>query len=446
MKKLLSLFLALTLLLSLSALTFAAPAADALVAMEAMERFLVDNGKLKLTENLNLGYDDIPWRYFYIDFDCDDIPELVRCYMRDALQCSMDIFAAKKLSHGGGVEKVASFVDDGYHLFGGGTDRLYRLGRFADGTYGVSCFMPVYAEVNDGEALSETTVYYAYRDGAFSKTAENGFDTLDVFYTGPFAYYAPEDFSACVSAQKLIVDGKEIFCEKYNILGSNYFKLRDVAMLLNGTQAQFSVGWDGETGVVNIAPGESYVPVGGELTPGADKSASAVPSAQTILVNGFSRSDLSVFNLDGNNFFKLRDLGAALGFRVEYAATKNAAVIDTSPRRSTLKDGDYHLLLKEYTDSDFREEGSGIYCNVVVVEFMGEYDEYDSAPIYEPTGEKGVVFLPGSLRILNYHFVEPVIWSPMQLRENVDVLSPWNYFTVTITNGDVTAFKIEYHP
>ena len=328
MKKLLTLALALTLLLA-----FAVPAlagTESRAAVEAMERFMADNGKTKLTEDLSIEYYDNLWSYHYVDFDGDGVPELVRCYLRDAMQASMDVFAARRLTHGYGVEKVARFVDDGYHLFGGGTDHIYRLGRFADGTCGVSCFMPVYAEENDGETVSETTVYYAYRDGAFYETAENGFEALDVFDSGPFAYYVPEDFGACVSAQKLIVDGREIACEKYNILGSNYFRLRDVAALLNGTPAQFSVGWDGETGVVSIVPGAPYAPEEGDLRIGADKSASAQPSGQTVTIDGFERRDLTAFNLEGNNFFRLRDLGEALGFAVDYDAAANAAIVTTA--------------------------------------------------------------------------------------------------------------------
>ena len=329
MKKLLPLLLSLVLLLSLAAPSFAATDADARAALEAMERFLADNGKGKQTEDLNLEYDDVPWRYYYIDFDHDGIPELLRVYMRDALQSAMDVFAARRLTHGIGVEKVASFVDDGYHLFGGGTDRLYRLGSFLDGTYGVACFMPVYAAENDGETVSESCAYFAYRDGAFVETAENGFAELDVYDAGPFAFFAPGGFGACVSAQNLTVDGVQKNVEKYNILGSNYFKLRDIAMLLNGTPAQFSIGWDEASGVISITPGEPYAPVGGELTVGADKSASAIPSAQTVKIDGWTRSDLTVFNLEGNNFFKLRDLGAALGFLVSYDAATNTAVVSS---------------------------------------------------------------------------------------------------------------------
>ena len=133
--------------------------------------------------------------------------------------------------------------------------------------------------------------------------------------------------SVCLSPQKLTVDGKGIDCEKYNIDGSNYFKLRDLAYLLNGTGSQFSVGWNDQTKTVSITTGKAYTADGSELKTGTDKSKTAQISAQTILINGKVRSDLSVYNIGGNNFFKLRDLGTALGFFVSYDAAADTAVV-----------------------------------------------------------------------------------------------------------------------
>ncbi|MBP5780094.1 MAG: hypothetical protein J6X34_02530, partial [Clostridia bacterium] len=131
-----------------------------------------------------------------------------------------------------------------------------------------------------------------------------------------------------LSAQKLTCEGKSIECEKYNIDGSNYFKLRDIACLLNGTVSQFSVGWDSEAKVVSIVTGEAYEPNGGELDLSAgDQSATAVPSSQTVKINGIERTDLAVYNIGGSNFFKLRELGGALGFFVDYDRETNTAVI-----------------------------------------------------------------------------------------------------------------------
>lgn len=120
------------------------------------------------------------------------------------------------------------------------------------------------------------------------------------------------------SNQKLSVDGKDVTCDIYNIDGSNYFKLRDLAHVLNGTGSQFAVGYDNATRTVTVTTGAAYEPNGTELVIGEDKAASAVPSTQTILVDGVANASLSAYNIGGNNFFKLRELGDALGFDVDY--------------------------------------------------------------------------------------------------------------------------------
>ena len=51
--------------------------------------------------------------------------------------------------------------------------------------------------------------------------------------TVSFAY--PAFTSARLSPQSVIVNGETVAMEVYNIDGSNYFKLRDIAMLLSGT-------------------------------------------------------------------------------------------------------------------------------------------------------------------------------------------------------------------
>ncbi len=130
-----------------------------------------------------------------------------------------------------------------------------------------------------------------------------------------------------LSAQRLTVDGREIACERYNIDGSNYFKLRDIAYLLANSSAKFSVGYDAEKGLVTVLSGQEYEPTGTELKLGEDKSAQTQPSGQRLLVNGREREGLTVYNIGGNNFFKLRDLGDMLGFEVDYDVKTNTAVI-----------------------------------------------------------------------------------------------------------------------
>ena len=133
-----------------------------------------------------------------------------------------------------------------------------------------------------------------------------------------------------LSPQNLTVDGRAVECEKYNIDGSNYFKLRDIAYLLSGTANQFEVGYDADSRTVTITSGLPYTPNGEELVVGLDKSETAKPSTQTIKINGVVNSGISAYNLAGNNFFKLRDLGEVLGFEVDYDQATNTAIILSS--------------------------------------------------------------------------------------------------------------------
>jgi len=119
------------------------------------------------------------------------------------------------------------------------------------------------------------------------------------------------------SSQKLKVNGEEKATEVYNVNGSNYFKLRDIAALLTGTGSQFNVEYNEAARTVIVTTGAAYTPQEGDLTTGTDKSASIVRSSQTIQIDGAAVS-LAAYNFGGNNFFKLRDLGEKLGFGVDY--------------------------------------------------------------------------------------------------------------------------------
>ncbi len=141
---------------------------------------------------------------------------------------------------------------------------------------------------------------------------------------------APGDYTVMLSNQALKVDGVAQAFEIYNIDGSNYFKLRDVAYVLNGTGSQFSVAYDSGTHAISCSTGEAYSPVGGEVQPGSDQSETAVPSSHSLYVDGKEVS-LSAFNIGGNNFFKLRDLGELLNFTVDYDnATRTMLIISAS--------------------------------------------------------------------------------------------------------------------
>ena len=129
--------------------------------------------------------------------------------------------------------------------------------------------------------------------------------------------------------QALQVNGEAVTgAQVYNINGSNYFKLRDVAALLNGTGSQFALAYDAAARQIVLTTGEAYTPDGSELSAGEDQSATAVRSSQSLTIDGESAS-LTAYNIGGNNYFMLRDLGEALGFEVDYDAAARTMIINS---------------------------------------------------------------------------------------------------------------------
>ena len=168
---------------------------------------------------------------------------------------------------------------------------------------------------------------------------------LLVCIAAPYASAA----NVVASPQNLSVDGVDADCDKYNIDGSNYFKLRDLAQLLSKTDSRFSVSFDEQSNAVTVVSGKEYTPVGGELERGRDQSKTAVVSKQSVLIDGKAADGLSVYNIGGNNYFKLRDLGDALGFTVDYDADSNTAIV-LSKGSTAVYQNAFEKLLKDVNE------------------------------------------------------------------------------------------------
>ena len=144
-------------------------------------------------------------------------------------------------------------------------------------------------------------------------------------------YCAPSADTQSVNptASTVYVNSTARAFEAYNIEGYNYFKLRDLALVLSGTQKQFAVGYNEETRAITITIGNPYTVIGGEMAQGDGKPKDAIPTPSTIYLNG-AVLDLVVYNIGGNNFFKLRDLMEAIDVYVGYDFATNAVSLDTS--------------------------------------------------------------------------------------------------------------------
>lgn len=120
---------------------------------------------------------------------------------------------------------------------------------------------------------------------------------------------------------KLGVDGLSQSPAAYKINDYNYFKLRDIAALLNNTAKQFSVGYDPSTGDVTLTSGQPYTITADDLTVPPTGSRQATASTNVVYINGV-RMQLTAYLIDGYNYFKLRDLASALDFYVGWTAER----------------------------------------------------------------------------------------------------------------------------
>ena len=164
--------------------------------------------------------------------------------------------------------------------------------------------------------------------------------------------------AATATSSKVLVNGRAVAFEAYNIDGCNYFKLRDLAMALAGSEKQFDVGWDGTGNAVTLTSGKAYTPVGGELSAGSGKTPAVCASSAAVSLDGRALS-LRAWNINDYNYFKLRDVGASLDFGVGWNGAENTVTIDTSTGYTAQAVLAVHFLDVGQGDSEFVQLPSG---------------------------------------------------------------------------------------
>ncbi len=139
---------------------------------------------------------------------------------------------------------------------------------------------------------------------------------------------------AVATTQSVEVDGKSVEFETYALLDergypTNYAKLRDVAHVLNGTDAQFSVEWSAREGI-SVTTGKAYTPDGTEMSTPYEGDRACQRLGETTEVDGTARhiAAIRLFddNGDGYTYYKLRDLGQYLGFQVDWSQERGVYV------------------------------------------------------------------------------------------------------------------------
>ena len=182
------------------------------------------------------------------------------------------------------------------------------------------CFTPINETSGPGDNRIEVLV-----DGATLPLAN--IPAIPVY--DPTSAAAPTSTTATPTSSSVTVNGKAVAFDAYNINGNNYFKLRDLAYTLNGTGKQFAVGWDGAKNAISLTSRKSYTPIGGEMAGKGSGNQTATLTSSRIYLDGKEVS-FTAYNIGGNNYFKLRDIGKTIDFNVSWDGANNRIVINTS--------------------------------------------------------------------------------------------------------------------
>ncbi len=132
------------------------------------------------------------------------------------------------------------------------------------------------------------------------------------------------------STHVVTVDGERVDPQGYNINGYNFYKLRDIAYILNGTDSQFNVTWDGANNRIVLTDDAAYQEVGGEMTSSASAEIKNVSESDSTIVLDGKTLSLTGYRINGNNYYKIRDVGSALGFSVDFDPETEIVLIGSS--------------------------------------------------------------------------------------------------------------------
>lgn len=154
---------------------------------------------------------------------------------------------------------------------------------------------------------------------------------LAVQLAGPAkeAFTAHAAAAATPTGCTIYVDGTKVNGAAYMINSNNYFKLRDIAAMVNGSAKQFEVSWNQAGKRIDLTTNKAYTVVGGELALPSNATKSATESKALVFKDG-TKAAYTGYTISDNNYYKLRDLCKDMDIGVKYDnATKRVDILTT---------------------------------------------------------------------------------------------------------------------
>ena len=135
--------------------------------------------------------------------------------------------------------------------------------------------------------------------------------------------------NATPTGNAIYVDGTKVNGAAYMINSNNYFKLRDIAAMVNNSAKQFEVSWNQNEKRIDLTTNKAYTVVGGELALPSATTKTAKESTAVVYKDG-TKAAYTGYTISDNNYYKLRDLCKDMDIGVKYDnATKRVDILTT---------------------------------------------------------------------------------------------------------------------
>ena len=302
--------------------TKAEPAQEILLILN-MDTIFIDN-ETREAVDLSVLEDEDEIVAYYSEAMTRSIPPQSNC-----TAIVTNVQAGKSLAHLMTVAEITEGEDGGVKFTDGSGNYIITVPKDApvsvlDGEDDITA-----ADIGEGD-----TVFVWFSIVALSQPAQAQADAVAIVRAEateePEAEpEAPAALVAMPTAATVLVDGENVDFDAYNIAGNNYFKLRDLAFVLSGSEKQFEVVYDKEQDAIFLTSGDEYTEIGGEMTAKGEGNKTPLVTKQTIFLDE-EEVAFTAYNIDGNNYFKLRDIGEAFDFGVDWDGTAKTISIDTS--------------------------------------------------------------------------------------------------------------------
>lgn len=196
--------------------------------------------------------------------------------------------------------------------------------------------------------------------------------------------------NAAPSTHSIYLNGLPVAVEGYAIDGNNYFKLRDLAKILAGTNKEFEVSWNNVAKRIDLTTSKAYTAVGGELA-AIDAGKQEAKASNAVVYKDGALENYKGYTINENNYYMLRDIADSMGIDIEWDDTTKRVDILTN------QTDDKQDVTDQPAEPSAPDDSSAS---------TGDTEEYEILYDYRQAGDPGIrsVNLSGSSGIPSYCF------------------------------------------